>query len=115
MGLKIYQDKIRKQSQARCDEIRRDVDNELKRYMYVIAPNCQKGGASYKITHRTLVDNAGFDKEKLLDIDGKSYCKVYVINECVSDGKWSWDVKLSCKDYEDDGYVDWAEEFAPKK
>ena len=67
------------------------------------------------MTHKTLVYNNGFDKEKLLDIDNKSYCKTYIKYECIKDGKWEWQTYISCKDYTDKGYVDWDKEFEPKK
>ncbi len=54
-------------------------------------------------------------KDKFLDVDGKSYCKAYIDTKCVEDGKWEWNTYLSCKDYEDEGYIDWGEEFSPKQ
>lgn len=56
------------------------------------------------IDEKALIYNAGMDKEKLLDTDNKSYCKVYVKTRCNEDNKWGWDINLSCKDYEDEGY-----------
>jgi len=101
------------QHQKRYEEIRNDVDREMQKYIYLTSPKCTKGSATH-ITHKELVYNRGMDKEKFLDVDGKSYCKVYVDSVCVEDGKWEWKVYLSCKDYEDKGYKDWDQEFAPK-
>ena len=58
--------------QKRYTEIKEDINTELERWMYVIAPKCNE---------------------------------IHI---------WSWDIKLSCKDYEDEGYVDWDEAFTPK-
>lgn len=112
--MNINGNKNQKQRNERYEEIKKDIDNELKRYMYVIAPKCQKNGPSRLITHRELVYNAGMDKEKFLDVDNKSYCKAYVSAECVEDRKWEWKIMISCKDYEDEGYINWEKEFEPK-
>lgn len=100
-------------NKGRYQEIKDDVNNELERYMYVIAPKCQDGN-SMIITHEDLVYNAGMDKEKFLDVDGKSYCKVYVKSKC-NDEKWSSNIAISCKNYQDKGYVDWTKSFDDKK
>ena len=103
--------KIEKQNNKRYEEIKKDIDTELKRYLYVIAPKCQPNSGTPLITHQDLVYNAGMNKEKFLDIDKKSYCKAYIKAKCVEVGKWDWDIMISCKNYTDDGYVDWNEEF----
>ena len=103
--------KIEEQSSKRYEEIRKDIDTELKRYMYVVAPNCQPNNGTPLITHQDLVYNAGMNKEKFLDIDKKSYCKAYIKARCVKVGKWDWDIMISCKNYTDDGYVDWDKSF----
>ena len=103
--------KIEEQNNKRYEEIKKDIDTELKRYLYVIAPKCQPNSGTPLITHQDLVYNAGMNKEKFLDIDKKSYCKAYIEAKCVEVGKWDWDIMISCKNYTDDGYVDWNEEF----
>ena len=100
--------------QKRYTEIKEDINTELERYMYVIAPKCNTDEGTPLITHKDLVYNGGMDKEKFLDTDNKSYCKAYIIPKCNENHIWSWDIKLSCKDYEDEGYVDWDEAFTPK-
>ena len=105
--------KIEKQNNKRYEEIKKDIDTELKRYLYVIAPKCQPNSGTPLITHQDLVYNAGMNKEKILDIDKKSYCKAYIKAKCVEVGKWDWDIMISCKNYTDDGYVDWNEGFEP--
>ncbi len=103
------------QNKKRYEEIKQDIDNELKRYMYVIAPKCYPENGTPLITHRDLVYNGGMDKEKFLDIDEKSYCKAYIKTKCIEVGKWDWNIMISCKGYTDDGYIDWAKEFPSKK
>ena len=51
--------------------------------MYIIAPNCQLDSGTPLITHQDLIYNAGMDKEKLLDVNGKSYIKT----KCIETGK----------------------------
>lgn len=103
------------QNKKRYEEIKQNIDNELKRYMYVIAPKCYPDSGTPLVTHRDLVYNAGMDKEKLLDIDGKSYCKAYIKTKCVEIGKWNWDIMINCKDYTDKGYIEWDKELPPKQ
>lgn len=111
----IKNHKIENHNKKRYEEIRKNIDTELKRYLYVIAPNCYPEDGTPLITHRDLVYNGGMDKEKLLDVDEKSYCKAYIKPKCIEIGKWDWDIMISCKDYTDDGYIDWAEEIPSKK
>ena len=99
----------------RYEEIRNDINKEMERYLYFIAPNCNSDNAGGYQTHKDLVYNNGFDKEKLLDIDKKSYCKAYIKYKCVDKGKWDWSTYISCSDYEDKGYVEWDVGFDSKK
>jgi len=104
-----------KYSLDRYDEIKNDIDAELNRYMKVVSPNCIKSNSGQLITHKTLVINGGMDKEVLLDVDGKSYCGVYVKTSCPEDGVNAWKIYLSCNDYEDKGYEAWDKKFEPKE
>lgn len=104
-----------KYSLDRYDEIKKDVDKELERYLNLVSPNCSPGGANITITHETLVFNGGMDKDVLLDIDNKSYCGLYVSTSCPKEGTHEWKIYLSCNEYEDKGYVEWAKKFEPKK
>lgn len=99
----------------RYNQIKADIDKEMERYYYVRFPRCNPNMAPQRVTHEELVYNAGFDKEKLLDTDYKSYCMVYIEVKCVSEGKLSWNTYLSCKNHTDDGFKKWAEPFASKK
>ena len=101
--------------QERYEQIKSDINKELERYLYVWLPKCSANMAHQKLTHEDLVYNAGLDKEKLLDIDYKSYCMVYVDIECVEEGKLSWNTNISCKDYKDPGFKKWAEPFKNKE
>lgn len=118
-GIIISVNYIKKQTkikeQERYAEIKNDIDKELERYMYVIAPKCYPENGSPLITHQDLVYNAGMNKDKLLDIDEKSYCKVYVKTKCVEYGKWEWNTMISCKNYKDKGFFDWDKGFEPKQ
>lgn len=106
--------KTKKDDQKRYNEIKKEINKELERYLYVVQPKCQKGSSRH-ITHYELVYNAGFDKEKLLDIDKKTYCMVYVPVNCVEEGKLDWKIYISCNNYKDSKFVKWAEPFPNKK
>ena len=102
-------------AEERYAQIKADIDKEMERYYYVKYPRCNTNMAMQKVTHRELVDNALFDKEKLLDIDYKSYCMVYVEVNCVEEGKLDWDIYLGCNGYTDEGFKKWDEPLHPKK
>ena len=99
----------------RYDEIKDEINKEMERYLYYIAPNCSSENSGGFLTHKDLVYNNGFDKEKLLDTDNKSYCKVYANYKCILDGTWDWNIFISCNNYEDKGYIEWDVAFDPKK
>ena len=115
MFVNIKNHVVEKQNKKRYEEIRKNIDTELKRYMYVIAPKCYPENGTHLLTHRDLVYNGGMDKEKLLDIDEKSYCKAYIKTRCVEVDKWNWNIYISCKDYTDKGYIDWDKEIFSNK
>lgn len=101
--------------QKRYEEIKSSIDKEMQRYLYVIAPNCSSENSIRILTHKDLVYDNGFEKEKLLDVDNKSYCKAYIKAKCVEDGKWDWKTTISCKNYTDKEYIDWDESFPSKE
>jgi len=98
----------------RYKQIKEDIDKEMERYLYFISPNCSSENAGGFLTHKDLVYNNGFDKEKLLDTDMKSYCTAYIKYKCIEDGKWSWKSTIKCNNYEDKGYQHWDNEFESK-
>lgn len=102
-------------NEERYQQIKKDIDKEMERYLYFIAPYCNSDNSGGYLTHKDLVYNNGYDKEKLLDVDYKSYCKAYIKYKCVEKGKWDWTTTISCKDYTDKEYQDWAEPFESKK
>ena len=106
---------LEQSEQERYTQIKSDIDKELERYLYVRYPKCNTEMANQKITHEDLVEYAGFDKEKLLDTDYKSYCMVYAEIECIEEGKLKWTTNISCNNYTDTGFKKWTEPFPNKK
>lgn len=107
---------VEQTAEERYAQIKADVSKELERYLYVKYPKCSVDNHKViRTNHEDLVYNGGLDKEKLLDIDLKSYCMVYVDATCVSEGKINWNVYLSCKNHTDKGFVKWAEPFDQKQ
>ena len=91
----------------RYNQIKEDIQEDIASYLRITNPYCTKGAATKTITDETLIYQRGMDKEKLLDIDKKSYCKVRIEIKCVEENKLDWDTYLSCKDYEDINYSNW--------
>ena len=107
---------VEQTAEERYAQIKADVSKELERYLYVKYPKCSVDNHKViRTNHEDLVYNGGLDKEKLLDIDLKSYCMVYVDATCVSEGKINWNIYLSCKNHTDKGFVKWAEPFDQKQ
>jgi hypothetical protein len=95
----------------RYKEIKNDFETGLKWNISVSYPNgCANSDSttSYKniITSSYLIQQGYIKKEIMLDVDGKSYCKANANTDC-KDGKIVYDIYLNCKDYVDEGYVDW--------
>ena len=63
-----------------------------------------------------LVNNGYIAKSDLLDVDDSSYCDVYVeilahydnLLDRQNNCKTAYKIYLKCKNYEDDGYVNWG-------
>lgn len=85
-------------------ELKDGIQEDISKYIKINGPYCSVGSASYTIDEEILMVQAGIDKKKFLDIDGKSYCKVKVNVRCVAENEHEWDTYLKCKDYEDEGY-----------
>ena len=53
--------KIEEQNNKRYEEIKKDIETELKRYLYVIAPKCQPNNGTPLITHLSLIYALQYD------------------------------------------------------
>lgn len=94
-------------SDYRYDKIKEDIQEDIAGYLRVVYPHCTPREGGLIITDETLIYQRGMDKEKLLDIDKKSYCKVRVEVRCVLEDTLEWDTYLKCKNYEDVEYSNW--------
>lgn len=108
-----YKKIINKRNQLHYDKIIERIQPDIAAYIRLTSPYCdpsrgEKSGVSI-ITDETLIYQRGMDKELLLDVDGKSYCKVRIESRCVDVNKHEWDTYLKCKDYEDYEYSHWDE------
>ena len=111
--------------EERYKEIRESAKNAAEWYLKATQPYCVIGDSKEKkryshMNSKFLINNGYIKKEELLDIDGKSYCDIYVvvyryIDESISfeaygnDCEVNYKVYIKCKDYEEKGYVDWGE------
>ena len=83
-------------------------------YHYIVYPYCDpKDTAVRNVSMSELVNNAGMDKEKFLDVDGKSYCDTITYAACVEKNKWKFKTYIKCKDYEESEAFNW-ENFDPE-
>jgi len=101
VGFSLYKEYSNKK---RYEEIKSSIQGEIKRYLEFSNPYCSSSSGRFVITDETLLYQRGMDKQLLLDVDGKSYCKVRVEVSCVFENKLAWDTYLSCNDYEDIRY-----------
>ena len=58
--------------------MKENIQEDIKQYIKISNPYCSVDSAEYTIDDEILIVQAGIDKSKLLDIDGKSYCKVKI-------------------------------------
>ena len=93
----------------RYETIKTEIEEEAKSYLKVSHPYCTPGSASFTMNEDTLLVQWAMDKKKLLDVDGKSYCKVRVEVVCIAENELDTDVYIKCKDYEDENYSNWEE------
>ena len=113
-----HKKEIDERNQRRYVEIKEDIQEDIAGYVRVREIYCSvdRGENLNSIyTDETLVYQRGMDKEKLLDVDGKSYCKVRVEVRCVDENKFEWDTYLKCKDYEDEEYSNWEKRYSNKE
>ena len=93
----------------RYETIKTEIEEEAKRYLKVSHPYCTPGNANYTINEDALLVQWAMDKKKLLDVDGKSYCKTRIEVMCVAENELDVDVYIKCKAYEDENYSNWEE------
>lgn len=92
----------------RYEEIRESVKKEAIEYLTLTESLDRKEEYLYDddITNPLY---RGADKNILLDIDNKSYCKAAIYGY-VKDDKWNADVYIKCKNYSDEEYentIEW--------
>lgn len=113
-------DEIREklEREQRYNEIRESIAKAMDwhiRASFVIRDEYHCKGEQRSTFSSQFLINYGFLKqEEMLDVDGKSYCKAriekyiekysekYMDEDCTM----KYDIYLSCKDYEDEGYYD---------
>lgn len=93
----------------RYNQIKEDIQEDIASYLKITRPYCTPSEATSTMTDEALVYQRGMDKEKLLDVDKKSYCKVRIEIRCVAENKLAWDTYLKCNDYEDENYSNWED------
>ena len=75
--------------------------------------NANSGGRYYNSS--LLISNGYINKHELLDVDGESYCDVYVVIKAYFEDQQdhqkncstAYKIYLKCKNYEDKGYINW--------
>lgn len=67
-------------------------------------PNVNKKGIT---TSKYLISQGYLKKEKMLDIDNKSYCKAYAKIFDTKDCGVDYKLYLKCKNYKTNGDIDW--------
>lgn len=103
-----YKHKIEERNKLHYAKLKENIQPEVDRYVRIMHHYCDPirgeniGIAIYK--DERLTKHAGMDKELLLDVDGKTYCKVKVEVECVGVNQFQWDTYLKCKYFE--GIID---------
>ena len=108
-----YRNKIEERNREHYANIMRRIQPEIETYIkltkFYCNPERGENTGTTVYTDETLINQRGMDKELLLDVDGKSYCKVRVEVKCVAVNEFAWDTYLKCKDYEDVNYSNWDE------
>ena len=108
-----YKSTIKKINQEHYAKIMENIQPEIETYIkltkFYCNPERGENTGTTVYTDETLVNQRGMDKELLLDVDGKSYCKVRVEVMCVAENELDTDVYIKCKNYEDENYSNWEE------
>ena len=122
MGIFLYKNVKENKEQARYEEIRANVKKGVEWKLRANYPKCPIGNKYEKnrsshCNSSYLINQDFIKKEDLLDIDGSSYCDVYVEtytyfkdsldyqNNC----EVNYKIYLKCKNYEDKGYINWGD------
>lgn len=89
----------------RYNQIKNDILEEAVRYLEITLPSKYNEGREEYLYEKDITNlrARGSDKNILLDVDKKSYCKVVIYGKC-SNGKWNATVYLSCQKYQDEEY-----------
>lgn len=123
LGIFFYNSWQEKKEQARYAEIKESVKKAVEWNISAQYPYCNISkdfretsfpGSFYNSSF--LIDNGYIKKEELLDIDGESYCDVYVdINTYYEDPlnhqkncEIYYKIYLKCNNYKDKGYINWG-------
>ncbi len=87
----------------RYNQIKKDVKEEAITYLTII--RIPEEGEKEYLYEDDIVNqlNRGADKNIILDVDNKSYCRVS-IEGIAKNNKWDANVYLKCKKYEDELY-----------
>ena len=109
-------------SEERYKEIRESAKKAAEWHLKATQPYCVIGDSKEKkkyshMNSRFLINNGYIKKEELLDIDGESYCDIYVrIYDRFEDELdhqhncyVSYKLYLKCNGYEEKGYFDWGD------
>lgn len=108
-----YKNIVDKRKQLHYAKIKENIKPEIDAYVKLTSFYCNpdrgENSGTMVYTDETLINQRGMNKKLLLDVDGKSYCKVRVEVRCVAVNEFAWDAYLKCKDYEDVNYSNWEE------
>ncbi|MBO5121245.1 MAG: hypothetical protein J6C28_06150 [Bacilli bacterium] len=120
----LYSNNQNNKVQERYKEIRESAAKAAEWHLKATQPYCVIGDTKEKkkyshMNSNFFINNGYIKKEELLDVDGVSYCDIYVvdyryIDESISfeaygnDCEVNYKVYIKCKDYKDKGYIDWG-------
>ena len=89
--------------------MRKTLDEEATKYLKISHPYCTPGVTNFTIYESALLYQWGMNKEVLLDVSKKSYCKAIIEVTCIEENKLKNDVYLKCQNFEDENYSNWEE------
>ena len=97
----------------RYNEIKKDFEYALIKMLDVtgisnITSGCDENTSKGTITSSTFLINNGYlKKDKMKDIDNKSYCEAVAVTYKTNDCGIDYNIYIKCKDYIDVGYNLW--------